>query len=51
MSNLIYVLNFCYKLFQYRLSFPPFSFTIWQALVGLVILGIVISVIVDFFKN
>ena len=51
MNYIIEVLNLCYKLFQYRLSFPPFSFTIWQALLGMSILAIFFAVIIKLIRD
>lgn len=40
MDNLRQILSTCIDFYNVRLYFPPFSFTIWQALLGIVFLGI-----------
>ena len=45
MDNILYIIKFCYGLLSYRLYFYPFSFTIFQAILGCCCIGLVIKFI------
>lgn len=51
MNNITYILNYCYGLLQIRLNFTPFSFTVWQAMIALFLLGIAVDFFVDVFNK
>lgn len=40
MESLKQILQVCINFYNVRLYFPPFSFTIWQAVLGFVFLGL-----------
>lgn len=42
MANIKYVLDFCIDLFNTRLSFPPFSFTLYQYFLALLVMAVVV---------
>ena len=43
MANIKYVLNFCIDLLNTRLSFSPFSFTIYQYFLAMLVMAVVVS--------
>lgn len=43
MANIKYVLDFCLNLLNIRLSFPPFSFTLYQFFLAMLVMAIVVS--------
>ncbi len=51
MNNIISVMNYSYQLLQLRLSFAPFSFTVWQFMLAILILGIAVEFFVDVFNK
>ncbi len=51
MDNLSYVAHFAYNLLQTRLTFAPFSFSVWEFMLATFILGLVIDFFVDLFNS
>lgn len=45
MDDLLSIIKLCYGFFSYRLYFYPFSFTIFQAILGSCCIGLVIKFI------
>ena len=48
--DLAYILGYVLSFFNTRLSFPPFSFTVLEMLIGLTLLRILIYVITEVFN-
>ena len=51
MDNLLYIIKFCYGLLSYRLYFYPFSFTIFQAMLGSCCIGLVVKFIISLSED
>lgn len=47
MDNIIYVMNFSFNLLNTRLTFAPFSFTIWQYFIAVLVLGLAVDLFLD----
>lgn len=46
MSNIKLVIDFCIKIMNTRLTFSPYSFTVLQAFIAILVLSIIINFVV-----